>query len=64
MLPLELALHLLQHRAFTLEGNSGLLESGSLLLKPRLCLLVRALLLLKLSLRRGERGSLLCQLDP
>jgi hypothetical protein len=59
-----LALCLLQRHAFTLECSSGLLESGSLLLKPSLCLLARALLLQELPLRRGERGSLLRQLDP
>jgi hypothetical protein len=63
-LPLELALCLLRSLAFMLEDSSGLLESGSLLLEPSLRLLVRALLLLKLPLRRGERGSLLCQLHP
>jgi hypothetical protein len=47
----------LQRHEFTLEGSSGLLESGSLLLEPSLRLLARALLLLELPLRRGERGS-------
>jgi hypothetical protein len=53
MLPLEVALRLLQRHAFALEGSSDLIESGSLLLKSSLRLLARALLLLELPLRRG-----------
>jgi hypothetical protein len=54
---------LLQCHAFTLEGSSGLLESGSLLLEPSFRLLAHAIPLLELPLRCGERGSPLCQLD-
>jgi hypothetical protein len=57
------ALCLLQRHVFTLEGSSGLLESGSLLLELSLHLLARAMLLLELPLRHGERGSPLRRLD-
>jgi hypothetical protein len=57
VLPLELALHFLPHHVFALEGSSGLLEGGLLLLEPSFCLLAHASLLLELLLCRGKRDN-------
>jgi hypothetical protein len=63
-LPLELALCLLPCHVFALEGSSGLLEGGPLLLEPIFRRLARALLLLELPLRRGKRGNPVRQVGP
>jgi hypothetical protein len=52
-----LSTRLLPRHAFALEGSSGLLEGGSLLLDPSFRLLARAPLLLELLLHRGERDN-------
>jgi hypothetical protein len=54
VLPLELALRLLPHHAFTLKGGLGLLKGGPLLLEPSFRLLAGVPLLLELLLHRGE----------